>query len=53
VLDCTSGGLNGISWYFNLKGSVTDGTFIAISELVDLLWIFVVMSMGNPRVIFG
>lgn len=37
ALDCTSGALNGISWYFNLKGSVIDGTFVAIGELVDLM----------------
>ncbi|PPQ67928.1 hypothetical protein CVT25_000340 [Psilocybe cyanescens] len=29
-LDCTSGALNQISWYFNLKGSVIDGTFVPI-----------------------
>ncbi|KAF8899056.1 ribonuclease T2-like protein [Infundibulicybe gibba] len=27
ALDCTSGNLNAISWYFNLKGSIIDGTF--------------------------
>lgn len=30
ALDCKHGVLNGISWYFNLRGSVIDGTFIAI-----------------------
>ncbi|KAF8991149.1 hypothetical protein BDQ17DRAFT_1333056 [Cyathus striatus] len=29
-LDCSSGALNQISWYFNLKGSIIDGTFVAI-----------------------
>ncbi|KJA28519.1 hypothetical protein HYPSUDRAFT_128901 [Hypholoma sublateritium FD-334 SS-4] len=29
-LDCTSGALNQISWYFNLKGSIIDGTFVPI-----------------------
>jgi ribonuclease T2 len=27
-LDCSSGRLNGVSWYFNLKGSAIDGTFV-------------------------
>jgi len=31
ALDCTSGSLNAISWYFNLKGSVIDGTFVPIN----------------------
>ncbi|KAK3836674.1 MAG: RNase Irp1 base non-specific acid ribonuclease [Linnemannia elongata] len=31
ALDCTSNALNGIRWYFNLKGSVIDGTFIPIN----------------------
>jgi len=55
VLDCTSDALNGISWYFNLKGSATDGTFIAISELVNLLWIFDVpyVILGHLIVIFS
>ncbi|EIN13900.1 ribonuclease T2 [Punctularia strigosozonata HHB-11173 SS5] len=30
ALDCDSGNLNMISWYFNLKGSVIDGKFVAI-----------------------
>ncbi|KAF8991140.1 RNase Irp1 [Cyathus striatus] len=30
-LDCSSGTLDQISWYFNLKGSVIDGTFVAIN----------------------
>ncbi|KIK04439.1 hypothetical protein K443DRAFT_647441 [Laccaria amethystina LaAM-08-1] len=34
ALDCTSGALNGISWYFNLEGSVIDGTFVAINAPV-------------------
>jgi len=55
VLDCTSGALNGISWYFNLKGSATDGTFIVISELVNLLWIFDItyVILGCLIVIFN
>jgi ribonuclease T2 len=32
ALDCTSGTLNQIEWYFNLKGSVIDGTFIPIGK---------------------
>ena len=32
VLGCDSGRLNQISWYFNLKGSVIDGTFIPIGK---------------------
>ncbi|GLB35849.1 putative RNase T2 family protein [Lyophyllum shimeji] len=31
ALDCQSGSLNAISWYFNLKGSVIDGVFVPIS----------------------
>ncbi|TFK41857.1 ribonuclease T2 [Crucibulum laeve] len=31
ALDCTSGALNQISWYFNLKGSIIDGSFVAIN----------------------
>ncbi|KAF5312893.1 hypothetical protein D9619_002612 [Psilocybe cf. subviscida] len=31
ALDCTSGALNQISWYFNLKGSIIDGNFVAIN----------------------
>ena len=55
MLDCTLGALNGISWYFNLKGSATDGTFIVISELVDLLWIFDVtyVILGHLIVVFS
>ncbi|KAG6837649.1 hypothetical protein H0H93_004925 [Arthromyces matolae] len=30
ALDCTSGSLSSISWYFNLKGSVIDGVFVPI-----------------------
>jgi ribonuclease T2 len=33
-LDCASGNLNGISWYFNLRGSIVDGTFVPISAPV-------------------
>ncbi|KAF9002790.1 hypothetical protein BDQ17DRAFT_1390705 [Cyathus striatus] len=33
ALDCTSSELNQISWYFNLKGSIIDGTFVAIGTL--------------------
>nr|BAC02942.1 ribonuclease [Pholiota nameko] len=31
ALDCSSGALNQISWYFNLKGSIIDGTFVPIN----------------------
>ncbi|KAF9302741.1 ribonuclease T2-like [Mortierella antarctica] len=31
ALDCSSGVLNHIRWYFNLKGSVIDGEFIPIN----------------------
>ncbi|KAF4611724.1 hypothetical protein D9613_004228 [Agrocybe pediades] len=31
ALDCESGALNQISWYFNLKGSIIDGTFVPIN----------------------
>ncbi|RDB28497.1 Ribonuclease Le2 [Hypsizygus marmoreus] len=31
ALDCTSSTLNAISWYFNLKGSAIDGTFVPIT----------------------
>lgn len=31
-LGCSNGGLNTISWYFNLIGSVIDGTFVPIGE---------------------
>nr|VWO94283.1 Ribonuclease T2 [Ganoderma boninense] len=30
ALNCESGSLNSIEWYFNLKGSVIDGTFVPI-----------------------
>jgi len=30
ALDCKRGVLNGASWYFNLRGSIIDGTFIPI-----------------------
>jgi len=30
ALDCKSGVLNQIEWYFNLKGSIIDGTFVPI-----------------------
>ncbi|KAF9531911.1 ribonuclease T2 [Crepidotus variabilis] len=30
ALDCTSGALNQISYYYNLKGSIIDGTFVPI-----------------------
>ncbi|KAI0081055.1 RNase Gf29 [Panus rudis PR-1116 ss-1] len=30
ALDCSSGAINQISWYFNLKGSLIDGQFVAI-----------------------
>ncbi|KII93612.1 hypothetical protein PLICRDRAFT_35839 [Plicaturopsis crispa FD-325 SS-3] len=30
AIDCTSGALGSISWYYNLKGSVIDGDFVAI-----------------------
>lgn len=32
VVGCSDGGLNTISWYFNLQGSVIDGTFVPIGE---------------------
>ncbi|KAF8971694.1 ribonuclease T2-like protein [Flammula alnicola] len=35
ALDCTSGALNQISWYFNLKGSIIDGTFVLSVLLLD------------------
>jgi len=47
VLDCTSGALNSISWYFNLRGSVTDGTFVAISELINLDYIENIITFLN------
>ncbi|KDR85702.1 hypothetical protein GALMADRAFT_234739 [Galerina marginata CBS 339.88] len=31
VLNCDSGSLNAIQWYFNLKGSIIDGTFVPIN----------------------
>lgn len=34
ALDCTSGTLSQIEWYFNLKGSVIDGTFVPINAPV-------------------
>ena len=33
ALDCNGDALNGIKWYFNLKGSVIDGTFVPIGTL--------------------
>ncbi|KAF9055930.1 ribonuclease T2 [Panaeolus papilionaceus] len=30
ALDCTSGSVNQISWYFNLRGSIIDGNFMLI-----------------------
>ncbi|KAH8099754.1 ribonuclease T2 [Cristinia sonorae] len=30
ALDCSSGAINQISWYFNLKGSLLDGEFVPI-----------------------
>ncbi|KAF5385398.1 hypothetical protein D9615_001247 [Tricholomella constricta] len=32
ALDCQSGSLNAISWYFNLKGSAIDGVFVPLSK---------------------
>jgi ribonuclease T2 len=32
-LGCSSGALNSISWYFNLQGSVIDGTFVPIDAV--------------------
>lgn len=29
-----SGSLSAISWYFNLKGSIIDGVFVPISQLI-------------------
>lgn len=31
ALSCSSGALNAISYYYHLKGSIIDGTFVAIS----------------------
>ncbi|KZP25290.1 ribonuclease T2 [Athelia psychrophila] len=31
-LGCTSGSLSSISWYYHLKGSVIDGTFVSINS---------------------
>ena len=31
---CSDGGLNTISWYFVLKGSAIDGTFVPIGEYI-------------------
>lgn len=31
ALDCKSGALNAVSWYFNVKGSIADGTFVPIN----------------------
>ncbi|KAK7058427.1 hypothetical protein VNI00_002061 [Paramarasmius palmivorus] len=31
ALDCSGSTLNAISWYYNLKGSVVDGSFVPIS----------------------
>uniref|UniRef100_A0A0W0FAY3 ribonuclease T2 n=1 Tax=Moniliophthora roreri TaxID=221103 RepID=A0A0W0FAY3_MONRR len=31
ALDCSGSTLNAISWYYNLKGSIIDGTFVPIS----------------------
>lgn len=33
ALNCQSSSLNAIEWYFNLKGSLLDGTFVPIGEL--------------------
>jgi ribonuclease T2 len=33
ALDCSSGAVNQISWYFNLKGSAIDGVFVPIGAL--------------------
>ncbi|KAF9336202.1 ribonuclease T2-like [Podila minutissima] len=35
ALDCSSGVLNHMRWYFNLKGSVIDGVFIPINAPKD------------------
>ncbi|CAA7264797.1 unnamed protein product [Cyclocybe aegerita] len=32
ALDCQSGTLNQISWYFNLRGSIIDGVFVPINS---------------------
>jgi ribonuclease T2 len=37
ALDCKHGVLNGASYYYNLRGSVIDGTFIPIGELNSYL----------------
>ena len=33
ALNCQGSNLNAIEWYFNLKGSLLDGTFVPIGEL--------------------
>jgi ribonuclease T2 len=33
ALDCKNGVLNGVSWYYNLKGSVIDGACVLIGKL--------------------
>ncbi|KIK63506.1 hypothetical protein GYMLUDRAFT_41181 [Collybiopsis luxurians FD-317 M1] len=35
MLTCSSSNLNQISWYFNLKGSMMDGTFVPIDSPED------------------
>ncbi|EIW86991.1 ribonuclease T2 [Coniophora puteana RWD-64-598 SS2] len=35
AVGCSSGALNSISWYFNLKGSIIDGDFVAIDATDD------------------
>ena len=38
ALDCKdSGALNQVEWYFNLKGSVIDGTFVLIGKYTSML----------------
>lgn len=37
-IGCSNGGLNTISWYFNLQGSVIDGNFVPISEYIHILY---------------
>ncbi|THH21239.1 hypothetical protein EW146_g285 [Bondarzewia mesenterica] len=34
AIDCSGSSINQISWYFHLKGSIIDGTFVAIGEIL-------------------
>ena len=35
ALNCDGSTLNEIEWYFNVKGSLIDGTFVPIGELIQ------------------